>query len=98
MQIDLITRDEKIVIPQQLQRRVVEWYHTFLCHPGGTKTKQTIRQYFIFKDLRPMIYGICNKCSVCQKSKKHTKNNGLLPEKEDEINPWEVLCVDCIGL
>ena len=96
-EIDLITRDEKIVIPEQLQRRVVEWYHTFLCHPGETRTEQTIRQHFSFKGLKPMVHDVCSKCSICQKSKKHTKKYGLLPEKEAEANPWEVLCVDLIG-
>ena len=96
-EIDLITRDEKIVIPEQLQRRVVEWYHTFLCHPGETRTEQTIRQHFTFKGLKPMVHDVCSKCSICQKSKKHTKKYGLLPEKEAEANPWEVLCVDLIG-
>ena len=84
-EIDLITRDEKIVIPEQLQRRVVEWYHTFLCHPGETRTEQTIRQHFIFKGMRPLIHDICSKCSVCQKTKKHNKKYGLLPEKEAEV-------------
>ena len=75
----------------------MEWYHTFLCHPGETKTEQTIRQHFIFKGIRPLIHDICSKFSVCQKITKHNKKYGLLPEKEAEVNPWEVLCVDLIG-
>ena len=39
---DLICHNDKIVIPSSLQRRVVEWYHTTLCHPGETRTEQTI--------------------------------------------------------
>ena len=28
-ELDLITKDEKIVIPESLQERIVQWYHTF---------------------------------------------------------------------
>jgi transposase InsO family protein len=95
--IELITKEGKIVIPEQLQERVVQWYHTFLCHPGETRTENTIRQHFTFKGLRPMVQDIVGKCSVCQKSKKHNKKYGHLPIKIAETNPWETLCVDLIG-
>ena len=64
-EIELITKEEKIVIPQKLQRRIVEWYHTFLCHPGETRTEQTIRQHFTFKGLKPLVKDVCSKCSIC---------------------------------
>ena len=32
----LICRNRKIVIPKQLKKQVVEWYHNALCHPGET--------------------------------------------------------------
>ena len=35
----LKVRNDKIVIPKTLQRRVVEWYHWYLCHPGETRTE-----------------------------------------------------------
>jgi hypothetical protein len=35
---ELICHNGKIVIPASLQKRVVEWYHTTLCHPGETRT------------------------------------------------------------
>ena len=96
-EIDLITKDEKIVIPEALQERIVQWYHTFLCHPGENRTELSIRQHFTFKGMRPLIKKICSKCSVCQKSKKHTQKYGHLPEKTAETNPWTTLCVDLIG-
>ena len=43
-----------------------------------------------------MVRDVCSKCKICQKSKKHNKEYGLLPEKEAEANRWEVLCIDCI--
>ena len=35
----LIYRHRKIVIPKQLKKNLVEWYHNILCHPGETRTK-----------------------------------------------------------
>jgi Integrase zinc binding domain len=93
----LICRDEKIVIPQELQRRTVEWYHVLLCHPGENRTELTIRQHFWWKSLREDVKDICSKCPTCQKTKRSYKKYGLLPEKEAEADPWEKLCVDLIG-
>jgi len=95
--IKLITKDDKIVIPEQLQERIVQWYHTFLCHPGETRTESSIRQHFTFKGLQTRVHDICSKCDVCQRTKKGHKKYGHLPPKEAEHIPWDVLCVDLIG-
>ena len=34
----LIFRNNKICLPQALQKKTVEWYHEMLCHPGETRT------------------------------------------------------------
>ena len=34
----LVTREDKIVLPTSMQRKAVEWYHQILCHPGETQT------------------------------------------------------------
>ena len=39
----LICKDDKIVVPIKLQKLVVQWYHTQLCHPGTTRAEETIR-------------------------------------------------------
>jgi hypothetical protein len=46
---ELIVRDDKIIIPTNLQRRVVEWYHEYVCHSGETCTEQTIWQLYVGK-------------------------------------------------
>jgi hypothetical protein len=93
----LICRDDKIVIPATLSRRVVEWYHNILCHPGETRTEQTIRQQFYWKNLRDDVHTVCSKCHNCQKNKRSTKKYGHLPVKEAQSDPWDVLCVDLVG-
>ena len=42
----LICCNGKIVVPKTLQIHGVQWYHVKLCHPGKTRTEQTIRQHF----------------------------------------------------
>ena len=48
---ELIVYQDKIVIPKILQQSTVEWYHMYLCHPGETRTEQTIRQHFWWENL-----------------------------------------------
>ena len=70
---ELIVYQDKIVIPTNLQRRVVEWYHEYLCHPGETRTEQTIRQYYTWKSIRKTVHEICTTCHTCQLTKKGNK-------------------------
>ena len=93
----LICHNNKIVIPKALQKRIVEWYHVQLCHPGHTRTEETIKQHFTWKGLREDVRDTCSKCHTCQVTKTSTKKYGLRPEKEAEAQPWERLCVDLIG-
>jgi transposase InsO family protein len=95
--VKLICYKKKIVIPAAMQKQLVTWYHEQLCHPGETRTEQTIRQHFWFSNLREMVHTICSKCITCQKNKINFKKYGHLPPKEAEAEPWEKLCVDLIG-
>jgi len=94
---ELICFNNKIVIPTPLQEHITQWYHTYLCHPGETRTEKTISQHFTWTNLRNTVKNICQHCPTCQKTKKSIKKYGLLPEKLAEANPWEKLCVDLIG-
>ena len=50
--LSLICVKDKIVIPKTLQHKIVQWYHTNLCHPGETRTEATIRQTLYLEKLR----------------------------------------------
>ena len=93
----LICMNDKIVIPSKLQKTIVNWYHSQLCHPGETRTEQTIRQHFWFNNLREVVHEVCKKCIICQRTKVSFKKYGHLPAKVAESEPWEILCVDLIG-
>jgi Integrase zinc binding domain/RNase H-like domain found in reverse transcriptase len=95
---NLITRDNRIVIPQVLQRPGVKWYHELLMHPGATRTELTKGQHFIWKGMRKTIEDVCKRCGMCQMTKpKLRRRLGHLPPKTPEEIPWERLCIDLIG-
>jgi Integrase zinc binding domain len=93
-----VTKDDKIVIPNSLQRKATEWYHTHLLHPGETHLELTLKQHFTFVGLKPLCVKVCKACQVCRTLKKNSKNYAEIPPKKDpELIPWHTLCVDLIG-
>ena len=94
---ELICYKDKIVVPASLQKRVVDWYHNYLCHPGINRTEETIGQHFWWPKMRRDITNSVHTCMTCQKNKRRVKKLGLLPPKEAEATPWDKLCVDLIG-
>ena len=73
------------------------WYHKYLCHPGETQTKETIKQHLYWPNLRMDIQSHVDKCTVCQCGKKKQLKYRHLPPKEAKYMPWQHLCVDTIG-
>jgi hypothetical protein len=94
---DLVSHNDRIVVPTSLRRKRVNWYHNQLCHPGINRTEQTIRQQFTWPRLSKHVQEACSRYDTCQLTKKAKKKYGKLPAKEAEIEPWDVLCVDLIG-
>ena len=94
---ELITRDDKIVVPKAMEREVTEWYHENLLHPGEKRLELTLRQHFTFIGLGPMTTRVCKACMVCRSLKANHKKYGKLPPKEPETIPWHTLCIDLIG-
>ena len=80
-----------------MQKRVVEWYHNRLLHPGHTRTEETISQHLWWPKLREHVREHVKTCATCQKNKRKRANYGHLPPKEAEIIPWDRMCIDLIG-
>jgi hypothetical protein len=93
----LVTYKDKIVVPKALQKRVVQWYHEVLMHPGEPRTELTIAQHYTWKGMRKTIQDVCQRCKSCQLWKKSHLKMGHLPEKTAEDIPWEKVCIDLIG-
>ena len=55
----LLCENGKIIIPKKLQKRIMEWYHKVLCHPGETRTELTINQHLTWKGLCKTVHDVC---------------------------------------
>ena len=75
---------ELIVMPQELQKPCVEWYHEQLLHPRITRTEGAIRQHFYWENLREDIRKHCRKCHKCQRTKRKTIAYGILQRKKQK--------------
>ena len=94
----LATTDKgKIYVPRSLRKQVLEWYHTYLMHPGASRTEETIKQHLYWPGLQENCKALTRTCLTCQLSKKQQRKYGHLPAKTAETKPWEILCVDLIG-
>ena len=93
----LLCKNKKIVILKSLQRRIIEWYHTMICHPGENRTELTIRQHFWWKGLQQDVYDVCKTCANFHRNKCYSKKYGHLPPKEAEAQTWDQVTVDLIG-
>ena len=67
--ISVHTIDKKIIIPTSLQRRIIEWYHSNLRHPGITRAINSISQTFYWKGIRPQVEDHIKTCDECQRHK-----------------------------
>jgi len=96
-QVPVICFKGKMVIPSSLQQRIIDWYHSYLGHPGINRTEETISQHLWWPKMRDQITTAVKVCPICQRNKKQRKKYGHLPPKEAEAIPWDKLCVDTIG-
>ena len=71
---DLIMYKKQIYIPNSLKDRVMEWYHTYLVHPGSTRMLSTIQRIMHWHGMRKDIEEYVQKCDVCQRCKKQRKS------------------------
>jgi transposase InsO family protein len=95
----LICYKDRIYVPKALQKHVVEWYHTYLMHPGETRLEASIAQHLYWPNIRQLVQQTVKSCPTCQKAKGKRLKYGHLPAQQvaEGSQPWEKLCVDTIG-
>ena len=71
--INFATFNDKIVIPQLLQRYVVKWYHMYLLHKLLDRTEAMIFKHLYWPGIRKIICEEVTKCDVCQRTKRSTE-------------------------
>ena len=64
--IEIICYDSKIYVPQSLRRHVLDWYHFYLNHPGGSRLAKTIQEVCYWKGLVTQVDLLAKTCKICQ--------------------------------
>jgi len=94
----LITKNDKIYVPKDLQQKCAKWHHLTLMHPGEKRLELTTAQHHTWIGLCTTCISACKRCANCAVCKKQDKKCGLLPPKPTpEIIPWHTSCVDLVG-
>ena len=87
----------RMVIPETLRSKAVQWYHYYLQHPGHTRLEETLRATMTWPGMRSMVRDFTKRCTACQFNKRRKIKYGIIPYKNAIKRPWEALCVDLIG-
>ena len=96
--VQIICYYSKIYVPQSLHRRVVDLYHLYINHPGGSRLSKTIRDVCYWKVLVAQADMFSKMCKTCQQFKKRKTIYGHLPPKNiAELKMWDTVHVDLIG-
>ena len=96
--IELIHKNNRILVPQSKQQVVLEWYHNILIHPGEKRMIETIKLVFTWSGLNKQVKQLVKTCHECQMYKKAGKKNySLLPPKDAESIRWNRINVDLWG-
>ena len=80
--VQLISYNERIVVPTSLRDRIITWYHHCLCHPGQLCMEATLQQLYSWNNMNSTVQGCLKSCKKCQMCKKNRKQYGLLPAKD----------------
>ena len=93
--INTICYDSKIYVPQILHRSVIDWYHFYINHPGGSRLAKTIREICYWKILVAQAELFAKMWKTCQQFKKRkTIYVHLKPKNIAELKPWDTVNVD----
>ena len=65
---------DKICIPTDLARSILQWYHNALNHAGRAKLKETFEIHFYTPSIMELIKEVCDTCDSCQRNKISTKH------------------------
>ena len=80
-------------------RRVLDWYHFYINHQGGSRLSGGNREACYWKGLGTQEELYSKPCKICQHFKyRKTLYGNLIPKKLSEPKPWDLGYVYLIGL
>ena len=85
-------------MPQSLCRHVLDWYHFYINHPGGSRHGKKIREVCYWKVLIAQAELFAKTWKMCQQFKKRNTLYGNMPPKNiAELKPWDTVHSCLIG-
>jgi len=69
--VDIVHLNGKILVPNSLNQRVLNWYHIILVQPGVQRLPETLSQIAYWKGVKK---DVVNYCMMCKKPKKECGN------------------------
>ena len=94
---NLVHYCNKIFVPKKLRKRILDWYHKLLCHPGIDQMRKLIQSLFVWPKMDKEIQEFCLTCQICQLAKQERKKYGKLLLKAVEESMWKRVNVDLWG-
>ena len=92
---EVIFRGSKIVVPQNLQRKVIKTAHS-MGHLGISKIKNMIRDKYWFPEMNAMIEQIIDQCFECKVTTKQQRGEPVKMQKIPD-KPWQKVQIDFGG-
>ena len=88
---EILLHDNRLVIPKDLQSRVIALAHQ--SHLGIVKTKQLLREKVYFPGIDKQVENVCQGCIPCSAS-THKKTFEPLQMSNLPDAPWTELSMD----
>ena len=96
--VEIIFYDSKIYVPQSLRKHVIDWYHLYLNHSGGSTLAKRIRGLCYWKGVVAQADLYAKTCKICEQFKNIKNIYGHMPPKNiAELKPWDLVHVDLIS-
>ena len=94
----VLTRDNKVLVPDKEMQRFLVWIHDALGHPGIQKTIATIRRFYFFKKLEKEVTEFVYKCDECRRNNTITHTMANFRECILSDMPLARISTDIVGL
>ena len=85
----LVYTQSRLMIPEVLRTRAVQWYHHYLQHPDISRLKETLIAVMFWPGIRADVRQHEKSCNRCQLGKRHKQKDGHVPPKIADQVPWQ---------
>ena len=91
----LLLRDHRLIIPEKLQKKVINIAHQ--SHQGIVKTKQFIREKVWFPNIDILVEETIKSCIPCQASQNQKNDRDPIIPTPLPDEPWQSVSMDFLG-